>query len=102
MSLQNQSETHEHDQSNSRNFGVVVTGSWSPISRILSMSSSTFLGSFALVRISGLRILSRGISRMTGPPDLEEGKAAPVRKEDSNSRNKTGIQQENKTFKPMS
>ncbi|KAG5516329.1 hypothetical protein RHGRI_037146 [Rhododendron griersonianum] len=35
---------------------------------MLSMSSFTFCGSLDLVRRSGLRILSRGISRITGPP----------------------------------
>lgn len=46
----------------------ILTGTWRPISLMLSMSSWTFWGSFALVRIRGLRILSNGSSKNTGPP----------------------------------
>lgn len=46
----------------------MVTGTWRPISLILSINSFTLFGSFALVLIKGLLILSIGISNITGPP----------------------------------
>ena len=46
----------------------VLTGTWRPISWILSMRSLTLWGSLALVRINGLLIWSSGSSTITGPP----------------------------------
>lgn len=47
-----------------------LTGTWSPISCILSISSLTLVGSLALVLIRGLLIFSRGSSRIIGPLPL--------------------------------
>lgn len=57
------------------------------------MSSFTFTGSFARVRMSGRLILSRGISRIAGPPDFgfENGTpvAAPYSHRDTRKKEKT-------------
>lgn len=73
---------------------IELTGTWSPISLILSMSSFTLWGSFALVRMRGLRILSRGSSRTTGPgcwgtlggdPELQKSPAHKIYNSNENA-----------------